>query len=339
MKVCIYGMGAIGCWLAVKLSQAGHEVITIAQGQTREVIAREGITLHEGTVTHNVNVACYEDPAELPHQDYVFVTVKSHSMASVARKIAPLMQKDTVAVSLQNGIPWWFCRGLSAPFSQRILTSIDPDGSILRAMPAESVIGGVVHVSCIREALAVSRLHKGNVLVLGEALGNSSERNERLVALLNHAGIDARISPKIHQDVWYKLWGNMTMNPIGTLTGATTDRILNDELLFPFVSNVIREAERIGNALNINPQQSVEELLTLAKSMGAMTTSMLQDSRAKRPLEIDALLSSIHELGIITAIETPFLSSLLGLVKLYAMENGLYPSHTTHDLPASDSPL
>ena len=247
-------------------------------------------------------------------------------MASVAAQIAPLLGPNTTVLTAMNGVPWWFCEGLGPDFAGQRLKSIDPDGAIAAAIPGAQTVGCVVHASCLVEAPGVIRHHQGNGLIIGEASGQPSERVEALAAALVAAGFNASRSAQIQRDVWYKLWGNMTMNPISAITGATTDRILSDELARGFVTSIMLEAKEIGARFGIPIDQKPEDRHEVTLKLGAMKTSMLQDVQAGKAVELDALVGAVRELGQLTQVPTPFTDALLGLARLHARTLGLYPA-------------
>jgi 2-dehydropantoate 2-reductase len=324
MKICIYGAGAIGGWMGVRLAQTGHEISVVARGATLAALREHGLQLVENGKTAAVQVAASESSADLGPQDIVIVAVKAPAMAAVAAGIAPLLTKDTVVVTAMNGVPWWFCDGLGAAFAGKRLTSVDPDGAIAAAIPSAQTIGCVVHASCLQDAPGVIRHHLGNGLILGEACGQPSERVQALVEMFVAARFNASASQQIQRDVWYKLWGNMTMNPISAITGATTDRILSDELARGFVTSIMLEAKEIGARFGIPIDQKPEDRHEVTLKLGAMKTSMLQDVQAGKSVELDALVGAVRELGQITEVPTPFIDALLGLSRLHARTLGLY---------------
>lgn len=324
MKAVIYGAGAIGGWMGVKLAQAGHDIGVVARGATLAALREHGLRLIEGGETQTVRVRAAEDPAELGVQDLVVVAVKGPAMASVAAHIAPLLGPQTLVLTAMNGVPWWFCDGLGGDFAGKRLKSVDPDGAIAAAIPGEQTVGCVVHASCLVEAPGVIRHHQGNGLIVGEAAGRPSERVKVLTEALVAAGFNASMSEQIQRDVWYKLWGNMTMNPISAMTGATTDRILSDELVRNFVTSIMLEAKEIGARFGIPIDQAPQDRHAVTLKLGAMKTSMLQDVEARKPVELDALVSAVRELGQLTGVQTPYTDALLGLARLHASTLGLY---------------
>ncbi|HEY4297382.1 MAG TPA: 2-dehydropantoate 2-reductase [Paraburkholderia sp.] len=325
MKVGIYGAGAIGGWIGARLALDGHGVAVVARGATLDALRTRGLRLIDGDHTPAAAVDASDDPAALGAQDVVIVAVKAPAMAAVAAGIGPLLGEHTVVVTAMNGVPWWFCAGLGPQFAHTRLESVDPNGAIAAAIPAERTIGCVVHASCLQDAPGVIRHHVGNRLIIGEARGNGvSGRLAQLAGALASAGFDVECSEQIQRDIWFKLWGNMTMNPVSALTGATTDRVLDDELVRAFATNVMREAADIGRRIGIPIDQDPEDRHNVTLRLGAMKTSMLQDVLARKPVEIDALVSAVRELGQVTAVPTPFTDALLGLSRLHARTLGLY---------------
>jgi 2-dehydropantoate 2-reductase len=326
MKACIFGAGAIGGWIGVKLAQAGCDVSVVARGAALDALEANGLRLIEKDAAHAVKVAASANPADLGEQDLVVVAVKAPAMQSVAQHIAPLLGARTTVLTAMNGVPWWFCDGLDAPFAGRRLESVDPHGTIAAAIPGERTLGCVVHASCVVESPGVIRHRQGMGLILGEANGKPSARAEALVSLFAQAGFDATLSAQIQRDVWFKLWGNMTMNPISAITGATTDRILSDDLVRAFVTSIMLEAKAIGARFGIPIDQAPADRHAVTLKLGAMKTSMLQDVEARKSVELDALVASVRELGVITGVPTPFTDALLGLARLHARTLGLYPA-------------
>jgi 2-dehydropantoate 2-reductase len=323
-KVAIYGAGAIGGWLGARLAGVGCTVSVVARGATLAALQQDGLRLVEasGTTAHPVHAS--SDPAALGVQDLVIVAVKAPALLDVARHIAPLIGPDTVVLTAMNGVPWWFFDGFGGALAGTALQAVDATGEIARAMPARHVIGCVVHASCSVDAPGVIRHHFGTGLIIGEPSGASTERVQALAALLQRAGFAATVSPQIQKDIWYKLWGNMTVNPISAITGATTDRILGDELVRGFVSAVMLEAKEIGASFGIPIEQQPEDRHAVTRKLGAFKTSMLQDVQAGKAVELDALVTVVRELGQRTGVATPYTDALLGLARLHAQVRGLY---------------
>lgn len=325
-RVAIVGAGAIGGWLGVRLSHTGCIVSALARGETLAALQRDGLQLHQDGQLQGAPVQAAASAVTLGVQDLVIVAVKAPSLPDLARGIAPLIGRHTVVLTAMNGVPWWFFNGFGGERAGTRLKAVDPGGEIERSIPARHVIGGVVHASCSVDAPGVIRHHFGNGLILGEPAGGASERVTALAELLRRAGLNATVSPQIQKDVWYKLWGNMTVNPVSALTGATTDRILGDPLVRDFISRVMLEAKDIGARIGIPIDQQPEDRHAVTLKLGAFKTSMLQDVQAHKPVELDALVTVVRELGQLTGVPTPFTDALLGLSRLQAQTLNLYPS-------------
>ena len=324
-KIAIYGAGAIGGWMGAKLAAVGCNVSVVARGAALDALRAHGLRLREGDAETTCPVQASDDPAALGVQDLVVVSVKAPGMADVARRIGPLIGPGTIVLTAMNGVPWWFLQGFGGPVAGRTLESVDPGGAIAQAIPAAQVIGCVVHASCSVDAPGVIRHRAGNGLIVGEPAGGDTPRLKALTDLLMQAGFNVTLSPQIQRDVWYKLWGNMTVNPVCAMTGATSDRALDDELVRGFISAVMLEAKAIGARIGIPIAEQPEDRHQVTRKLGAMRPSMLQDVEAGKPVEIDALVSAVRELGQLTQVPMPFTDALLGLSRLHARVRGLYP--------------
>jgi 2-dehydropantoate 2-reductase len=277
------------------LAQTGHDVSVVARGATLEALQKNGLQCvqtqsPEARLKAKVKVSAL--PADLGTQDLVVVAVKAPAMADVAQGIAPLLGPNTMVLTAMNGVPWWFFQGFGDKLQGATLNTIDPDGRIAKAIPAHHVVGCVVHSSCSLDGPGVVRHHFGQGLILGEPAeqnGKVSTRVQQLVADLQAAGFNASASAQIQKDVWYKLWGNMTVNPISAFTGATTDLILKDDLVRDFVSKIMLEAKAIGEKIGIPIAQTPEDRHAVTMKLGAFKTSMLQDVEAGKTVELDAL--------------------------------------------------
>jgi 2-dehydropantoate 2-reductase len=324
MKVCIYGAGAIGGWVGVKLGRAGCDISVMARGATLQALQQHGLRLAEGGATLSAPVRASASPSDLGVQDLVVIAVKAPAMPDVARAIKPLLGPNTMVLTAMNGVPWWFFQGFGGQFAGARLKAVDPDGAIAEAIPARHIIGCVVHASCSLREPGFVQHHFGNKLIVGEPSGEKTARVQQLVALLEKAGFETVLSEQIQKDAWYKLWGNMTVNPVSAFTGATTDRILDDELVRNFISAVMLEAREIGARVGIPIAQMPEDRHQVTRKLGAFKTSMLQDVEAGKPVEIDALVGVVKEMGELTGVPTPFTDALLGLSRLHARVHGLY---------------
>jgi 2-dehydropantoate 2-reductase len=325
MKICIYGAGAIGGWLGVKLAHIGCEVNVVARGATLEALRTNGLRLSTvQTEVVSAPVRASANPADFGVQDLVVVAVKAPAMAEVAKAIAPLLGPQTVVLTAMNGVPWWFFEGFGERYEGTHLRAVDPDGSIAKAVPARHIVGCVVHASCSLKAPGFVQHHFGNKLIIGEPSGEKTQRVRELAALLEKAGFEAVLSDQIQKDAWYKLWGNMTMNPVSAITGATTDKVLDDELVRGFIHSVMLEAKEIGARIGIPIYQTPEDRHVVTRKLGAFKTSMLQDVEAGKGVELDALVTVVKELGDLTQVPTPYTDALLGLARLHARVRGLY---------------
>jgi 2-dehydropantoate 2-reductase len=326
MKVCIIGAGAIGGFIGTRLAAAGRaQVSAVARGATLAALREKGWRLQTADGLVQAPAHATDQPAYLGVQDLVVIAVKGPALAGVAQGIVPLLGPETLVLPAMNGVPWWFCQRLPG-FGGAPLASVDPGGEITRAIPLAQVVGCVVHAATSTPEPGLV-LHKmGHGLLIGEPGGGRSERVQRLADLLNHAGFEATHSADVRYDIWYKLWGNMTMNPVSAITGATVDRLLDDELVRGFCSAAMQEAGRIGARIGCPIAQSPEERHALTRKLGAFKTSMLQDAEAGRALEIDALVAAVQEIGHRVGEATPNIDALLGLVRLFGRVRKLYPA-------------
>lgn len=324
MKICIYGAGAIGGLIGTRLAATGqHQLSAVARGATLAALKTHGFRMQSASGLISGPVQAAQNPAQLGPQDVVVVAVKGGALPAVALNIAPLLGPDTVVLPALNGVPWWF--GESLPTLRGLeLPAVDRDGALSKAIPFRHVLGCVVHASasCPESGLVQHRLGQG--LIIGEPLGGTSERLSGLAEALRGAGFDVTESPHIQQDVWYKLWGNMTMNPVSALTGTTTDQILADPLLREFCSAAMREAAAIGERLGCPISQSPEDRHAVTLKLGAIKTSMLQDVEAGRGIELDAIVTAVQQLGQVLGEPTPFINALLGMTRVFARQRGLY---------------
>ena len=335
MRVCVLGAGAIGGWMGVKLAQAGHAVSVLARGATLAAIRAEGLRLIEAGETAAVKVAASDKPGDLTADafpDLLIVAVKSQGLRDAALAANPLIGPNTIVLTAMNGVPWWFFQRSDRPLAGTALASIDPTGEIAASIPSANVIGCVVHAACSVDAPGLIRHKMGTRLIIGEpdgaaqsvAQGGISARLSALHTALTTAGFESEASADIQRDVWFKLWGNMTMNPVSALTGADSHRILDDPLVRGFCANVMREARDIGERLGIRIDQQPEDRHAVTRKLGAFKTSMLQDVEAGKPVELDALVGAVRELGVRTGVPTPWTDALLGLSRLHARVRGLY---------------
>lgn len=333
-KVTIVGMGAIGgvfaAWLGTRLPAGRIQLSALARGQTLAALQQNGLSWAEtgpsGEVTeHRVPLHASSDAAALGPQDLVIVSVKGPAMPAVAQQIQPLLAPHTVVLVAMNGVPWWFFDGLGGDCNGLALQAVDPDGLTALALPTAHVLGCVVHASAVAPQPGRVERIKNNQLIIGEPGGGISPRVEALATLLEQAGFAVKQSERIQQDIWFKLWGNMTMNPVSALTGAPCDQILDDPLVRAYCSAVMLEAQTIGQRIGCGIDQLPDDRHAVTRKLGSFKTSMLQDVEAGRPIELDALVAVVREIGQHLGLATPHIDALLGLTRLMARTRGLYP--------------
>lgn len=325
MKICVYGAGAIGGLLCLRLSEKGEEVSVVDVGPTLGAIRKHGIRVQTNDRMAAAEVRATDDAATLGPQDLVIIAVKGPVLRQIAVKIAPLLGPDTIVLTAMNGVPWWFFQGFSGDYVGLRLDSIDPDGVIATAIPVHRLLGCVIHLSCRSIEPGLVQHVSGNRLIIGEAGGGYSPRLHTLGSLLADAGFEASVSPSIQKDIWYKLLGNMAHNPISALTGATVDRIVADSLVNGLCLDVMREAMRVGERFGCIMTETVEERIASVRELGAFKTSMLQDVEARKGVELDALIGVVCEIARKFGEETPAIDALYGLARLHARGLGLYP--------------
>ena len=325
-KICVVGVGAVGGWMAAKLGHALGDDITlsaVARGSTLAALRAQGLRMDSAGERVVVSINASDSAAELGPQDLVIVAVKGPALAAVAPAVQALLGPSTSVLVAMNGVPWWFFDGLDGEARGLQLESVDPGGVIRALIPTERVIGCVVHASCSAPEPGLVRHAMGNGLIVGAPAGGHTPELDGVAALLARAGFETTVSARIQRDIWFKLWGNMTFNPISALTGATGNRILDDELVLGFVTAVMLEAQAIGARIGCAIEQTPEQRHAVTRKLGAFKTSMLQDAEAGRPLELDALVGAVREVGVHLAMTTPFTDALLGLTRLMAQTRGL----------------
>jgi len=324
VKVCVVGAGAIGGWMGVKLALAGHAVSVLARGATLAAIQANGLQMVTGDETLRADVTASANAADLEPPDLLIIAVKAPGLRDAALSVKSLIGPNTIVLTAMNGVPWWFFDRADRPLNGTRLATIDATGDVNASIPAGNVIGCVVHAACSVDAPGVIRHKLGQRLIIGEPSGGLSARLAALHDALAAAGFEPETSDDIQRDVWFKLWGNMTMNPVSAITGATTDKILDDPLVREFCSNVMREAQDIGSKIGIPIVQTPDERHAVTRKLGAMKTSMLQDVEANKSIEIDALVAAVVEIGQKVDVATPYTDAMLGLTRLMARERELY---------------
>ena len=324
MKICIYGAGAIGGLMGARLARAGAEVSLIARGPHLAAMRDKGLTLRSAEETFTVPVTATADPADLGPQDYVVITLKAHQVPGVVQPMQPLLGPDTAVVMGVNGVPWWYFFGLGGAYEGRRLPSVDPGDVQWDGIGPQRVIGCVVYPAAEVPEPGVIELVEGDRFTLGEPDGQKSERTERLSQALIAAGLKAPIRAKIRDEMWIKLWGNLSFNPISALTGATLDVICTDPGTRALARAMMVEAQAIAEKLGVRFPISVDKRLDGGAAVGAHKTSMLQDLERGRPMEIDALVTAVQDMGRLVEVPTPAIDAVLALVRLRARVAGCY---------------
>jgi 2-dehydropantoate 2-reductase len=315
MNVGIIGAGAIGGWVAARLARAGNPVSMLARGSTLQAL-RDGLSIREHNASETAKFRVSDEPYAIGPQQLLIIAVKVPALADVAEIAEPMIGPDTLIVPMLNGVPWWFLDG-------EPLRSVDPGGRIAAAIPQDQLIGCVVHAACRRTAPNAVEVVHADKLILGEPQGGTSERVGRLADLFEVAGIRAEVSDDVRRAIWYKLWGNMTMNPVSALTLATADRILGDEGLKPFILACMTEAAEVGAAIGCPISESGEDRMAVTARLGAFKTSMLQDVESGRAVELEALVGAPREIGRRVGVPTPNIDTLYALTRLMAENRGL----------------
>jgi 2-dehydropantoate 2-reductase len=325
MKIAIFGAGAIGGHLAAKLAGAGRvELSLVARGEHLNALRERGLRLIEGDTDNTYPVRASDDAAALGVQDYVVLTMKAHSMPPALQAIAPLIGPDTAVVTMQNGIPWWYFYRSGGPHEGTRIEAVDPGGVISAAIGPERAIGTAVYVAAEVEAPGVIRHAYGARISLGEPSGEKSERAVRLAEEMIAAGMQAPVRTDIRSEIWVKLWGNLSFNPISALTDSTLAEIVDDDGTRAVARQMMVEAQAIAETLGVKFPIDVDKRIAGAGGVGAHRTSMLQDLERGRPMEIDALVTAVQELGRLTGMPTPSIDLVLALVRRLARARGCY---------------
>lgn len=326
MKICIYGAGAIGGYMAVMMKRAGVDVSLIARGPHLAAIRENGLKLLIDGQELVAEMPATKVAAELGPQDFVVVGLKAHQAWESAEDMAPLFGPDTAVVTAQNGVPWWYFYGLEGPYEDLRLSSVDPGDRQWNAIGPERVIGATVYPATeITEPGVVKHIY-GDAFGLGEPNRQKTARLKAFGDALEAGGLKARYYDDIRDDIWLKLWGNLCFNPISALTRATLDVVATDPGTRALAKNMMLEAQAIGEKLGARFKVDVERRVDGAAKVGAHRTSMLQDVEAGKPIELDALLSSVQEMGRLVGVETPYVDAVLALARQMGRSFGVYPT-------------
>ena len=312
MKFAIVGAGAIGGYLGARLAHAGHDVTFIARNRNLEAIRRDGfrLVLEDGSSLHAPTARAVQDMAEAGPQDAVLLTVKAHQVRDLLPGLRALFGPDTMVVTMINGVPWWYFHKLAGDYEGRQLESVDPGGLLAQAIEPERVIGSVVYPAAELVEPGLVKVIEGNRFTLGEPDGSRSPRIEALSKALMESGFKAPVSKDIRSEIWVKLWGNLSFNPISALTHATLEEICTDEHGRELAASMMREAQAVGERLGVQFKVTLEQRIAGAQAVGAHKTSMLQDVEHGRGLELQALVGSVVELGRITGVATPTITAI-----------------------------
>ena len=324
MKICIFGAGAIGGYMGAKLAHSGADVSLVARGPHLKAMRENGLRLIEESGETTVKVTASDTAADLGPQDYVIVTLKAHSVPAVVPHMQPLIGDHTTIVSGVNGVPWWYFHKTGGTLEGTRLETVDPGNAQWDGFGPDRVLGCVVYPAAEVIEPGVVKHIEGNRFSLGEPDGSKSERALALSKALTAAGLKAPVRPKIRDEIWVKLWGNLSFNPISALTHATLDVLCTDAGTREVARNMMLEAQTIAEKLGVKFPVDVDRRIKGGADVGAHRTSMLQDLDQGRPMEIDALVGSVKELGRVTNTPTPTIDTVLSLVALRGKTAGLY---------------
>jgi 2-dehydropantoate 2-reductase len=324
MKICVFGAGSIGGVIGGVLANAGHDVSLIARGAHLEAFRKNGCRVETGGQEFTVHPAASDTPADFGPQDIVVVAVKAPAMPAVAAGIAPLLGPETAVVPAMNGIPWWFFEGFPGSGPDISVPKLDPNGALSAAIPAERVMGCVVHMGSMVPEPGVIRHVADNRLILGEATGGVTDRLTAFAAAFAGTTLSATVTDNLRQEIWLKLLGNFNFAPVSSLTGATNGEIGAYPGLRKLCADLFEEAAEAGRCIGLEPGMTADERTTMGASLGDFRTSMLQDFDKSRPPEIDAIVGAVVEIGRATGTPMPVSESILALVEQKARGMALY---------------
>jgi 2-dehydropantoate 2-reductase len=315
-KICVFGAGAIGGLIGAKLAQRGEaEVSLVARGPHLAAMEAHGLTVKQGAESINVKPTVTSDPTKLGVQDFVILSVKAHAIPHVLDQLQPLLGQDTAILFAQNGVPWWYFHKHGGPHEGRIIESVDPQGQIWKRIGPERALGCVVWQSAEMTSPGVISHSYGDRMPIGEASGEKTGRVVQLSKLLMDAGIKSPVRTNLRDEIWLKLWGNLSFNPVSVLTLGTLEQLATDENTRRVLRSLMEEAQIVGEALSVKFSVGVDERMDMAAKVGHHKTSMLQDVEAGRPTELDSLLGAVIELAKIVEIATPALNLVYDLTR------------------------
>jgi 2-dehydropantoate 2-reductase len=314
MKVCVVGAGAIGGWTAAWLARAGHDVHLVARGAHLEALRRAGLTLESDGQRSTFALPASDQPGDFGAQDTVFLCLKTYSIAAMLPRVAPLVGPRTVVVPAVNGLPWWYFHAQGGAHDGQPIECLDPGGRMLAALDPGRIVGCVVHGAAEVVAPGVVRHTAGNRFILGEPDGSRSERVESLAGAMTRAGFDAPVTPGIRVEIWTKLIGNLSYNPVAALTLAWMDQINANPDLLALIRVLMGEAMRVAEAYGVRIPMTLDERIEVARRIGRSKISMHQDVERGRPLEVEAIVGSVAELARKAAVATPMIDAMLALL-------------------------
>lgn len=322
MKIAIVGAGAIGAFLGAKLALSGEDVYLIARGPHLRAMQADGVRVRSPEGDFEAHPTATDDYESIGPVDFLFLTVKAHSLTGIAPNLAPLLGPDTAVVSAQNGIPWWYFMGHGGPFDGESIESVDPGGVIAGAIDQSRIIGCVIYPSTAIVEPGVIEHIEGNRFSLGELDGSSSDRCKRLAGALIATGLRAPIRGHIRHDMWIKLLGNVVFNPMSALTGATLVEMVTHPETSATVRAVMAEADEVAQGLGVRLPFTVEQRMEGARKVGAHKTSMLQDLEAGRPMELESVVGVVIELGEKLGLPMPLTRTLYSCARLLEQVRG-----------------
>lgn len=316
MKICIYGAGAIGGYMGAQLARAGADVSFIARGPHLAAMQANGVRLQIEGQEHTVKVRCTNNPADLGPQDYVVIALKAHSVPGVVDQIPPLLGPDTAVITAVNGLPYWYFHDHGGELSGTTLESVDPGGRQWQVLGPERAIGCVLNPAAVIVEPGVIRHVYGKKFPIGEPGGQVTPRLQAFHDIMAAADMEAPMRDNIRDEIWLKLWGNVCFNPISALTGATLDVLTSDPAVRALSRSMMLEAQGIAEQLGVNFRVDVEKRIDGAGAVGSHKTSMLMDCEARRPMEIDPIVTVVQEIGRKLGVNTPMIDAVLALIKL-----------------------
>lgn len=316
MKIAIVGAGAIGAFLGAKLALSGEDVYLIARGAHLQAMQNHGVRVKSPDGDFEAHPTATDDYESVGPVDFVFLTVKAHSLTEIAPQIAPLLGPETVVVSAQNGIPWWYFQSQGGPFDGTAIESVDPGGVIAQAIDPYRIIGCIIYPSTVIVQPGVIEHIEGNRFSIGELDGTSSDRCKTLAAALICAGLKAPIRSRIRHDLWVKLLGNVVFNPMSALTGATLEEMATHPETSAIARAVMTEADEVAEALGVRLPLTIDQRMDGAKKVGAHKTSMLQDLESGRPMELESVVGVVIELGEKLGLPMPHTRTLYSCTRL-----------------------